>query len=242
MNKQILIGLTSFILPWREAPKEAVYGNYPNDVNAVKEAGGIPVILPPLYTSEDVSTLLARLDGIILTGGGDIAPQFYGAQPGDLYKGVNPIRDEAEILLTRVAIEMSLPILAICRGIQVLNVALGGTLIADIPSQRPAVRPHRSNSEHLEDVCTHTIHLTPGSMLQTIFNRQDLLVNSLHHQAVDKLGEGLHVTATAPDGIIEGVELQGYPFCIGVQWHPEIKAGNKPTMLDLYRVFIKAGI
>lgn len=231
-----LIGLTSCILSWNKPYKEKVWGNYPVDCEAVKEAGGMPVTLPPTYTTEDVRSLLSKLDGIILTGGGDVDPAFYHMPRNDLYKSVNAERDDAEILLVRIAIEMGKPVLAICRGIQVLNVALGGTLIADIPTQRAGALAHRADG----DMCTHPVNLVAESKLSAIFKHADLRVNSTHHQAVDKLGKGLRITATAPDGIVEGVELKDHPFCVGVQWHPEIKDGNPPEMINLYRAFLQA--
>ncbi len=230
-----LIGLSSCILSWNKPYKEKVWGNYPVDGVAVKEAGGMPVTLPPTYTTEDVHSFLSRLDGVILTGGGDVDPACYHIPRNDLYKSVNDERDHAEILLVRTAIEMGKPILAICRGIQVLNVALGGTLIADIPTQRAGALAHRNGAE----MCSHPVNLVPVSKLSAVVGHVNLQVNSTHHQAVDKLGKGLRITATAPDGIIEGVELKDHPFCVGVQWHPEIKDGNPPEMINLYRAFLQ---
>lgn len=188
-------------------------------VRSVELAGALPVALFPL--EEDAAgPLLARLDALVLSGGGDLDPAVYGAHPHPRLGSVSPRRDAFELRLLREALRRDLPVLAICRGLQLLNVAMGGTLLQDIPSEWKGASDHDSRGPR--DRCTHEVHLQPGSRLHAILGREALAVNSFHHQAIDRLGEGLVVCARCPaDQVIEGVELPGHRFVLAVQWHPE---------------------
>jgi len=193
----------------------------PADYDAsVRKAGGAPWV--PVIGADDPDGVLARADGLLLTGGDDVDPALFGAMPHSTYEPAEPGRDAYEIALVRRALAAGVPVLAICRGLQVLNVAAGGTLIQDIPSEcRTAVNHSGPSSAAL----AHAVEVVPGSHLDALLERSagtgPVMVNSRHHQAVDVLGQGLLVTAKAPDGIVEGVEGSGPAFCVGVQWHPE---------------------
>ena len=193
----------------------------PVDYDAsVRKAGGEPWV--PVVATDDPDEVLARADGLLLTGGDDVDPTLFGALPHPAFEPAEPGRDAHELALVRRALAAQMPVLAICRGLQVLNVAAGGTLIQDIPTER------RSGINHggaPAATLAHPIDITPGSRLDRILERPGdtgpVMVNSRHHQAVAVLGDGLVVTARAPDGIIEGVEGAGPAFCVAVQWHPE---------------------
>jgi len=184
---------------------------------AVRRAGATP---RPLAVDEPSASVLDGVDGLLLTGGDDVNPALYGEAPHATYDVSEPGRDAFEIDLVRRALATDLPVLAICRGLQVLNVALGGTLIQDIPSEPAMLLAH--DAEGLPTTLAHTVAVTPGSSLAALVGPDDTrAVNSRHHQAVRALGEGLVVTATSPDGVIEAAELPAARFCVGVQWHPE---------------------
>ncbi|MEW6567213.1 MAG: gamma-glutamyl-gamma-aminobutyrate hydrolase family protein [Chloroflexota bacterium] len=190
-------------------------------VAAVNKAAGIPVLVPYGLALEALRTLFDRLDGLVLTGGGDIDPRHYGSQPGPRLAGVDAERDQLELTLARWAVEAKKPILGICRGQQLLNVALGGTLIQDIPSECPQAMEHDA-PEQGHPGPSHVVRCTADSLLCRLVGQPKLTTNSYHHQAVARLGRGLTATATTADGIIEGIELRGHPFALGVQWHPEL--------------------
>ena len=172
---------------------------------AVEWAGGIPMILPEMNEQCDVDRMVSTLDGIIFTGGEDVNPALYGAEKEEACGRVSDHRDSFEVKLLRAAMERRLPIMGICRGIQILNTALGGTLYQDIPNHR--------GTKHLVAVYKNSVlHDCTGDVC---------LTNSSHHQALKKVAPGFKVLARAADGTIEAVTLEGYPFFLGVQWHPE---------------------
>ncbi len=189
-------------------------------VDAILEAGGVPVLIPVSLPVSLVPILLERLDGLILSGGGDIHPQFFQGEPHPLIEEVDVERDALELTLARRAAESQKPLLGICRGCQVLNVALGGTLYTHIPDQRQDSLDH-SRPDAERRALAHAVHLQPQSLLAEILGQEMLQVNSLHHQGIASVGNGLRPNAWAEDGLIEGIELPQAPFVIGVQWHPE---------------------
>jgi putative glutamine amidotransferase len=214
-----LIGLTGF----RETNQ---YGHPQISVNeayikAITNAGASPLIIPLGLSETQLELILTRLDGIVFTGGGDIQPQCYGNQPHPLVSEVDTDRDRVEIHLVQRAIESRLPFLGICRGLQVVNVALGGTLYEDILDQRPAAIQHQYYPDWPRNYLAHTVRVEKDSRLQKILGMTEPMVNSLHHQGIDQLATSLQATAYAPDGLIEAFELTGDSFGLAVQWHPE---------------------
>lgn len=188
---------------------------------AIRRAGGVPWV--PAMASDDVPEILERVDGVLLTGGEDVAPSFFGEPPHPTHEPAEPGRDAFEIDLARRAIARGLPVLAICRGLQVLNVACGGSLIQDIPSEPGPHQPHSLYPPSTRPA--HDVRVLAGSRLAALRSAEardvQFSVNSRHHQSVRVVGEGLTVTAVAPDGIVEALEAPAHPFCVAVQWHPE---------------------
>ncbi len=238
MPARPLIGISTRLTPplgTLALPYYAVANTY---VRSVRQAGGVPLLLPPVLREQE--QVLARLDGLVLSGGGDIAAERYGAEPNPLLEKIDRERDQAELALARLALRMGKPTLAICRGIQVLNVATGGTLYADITTQVPDALRHRPGEGQPATASAHLVRIEPGSRLRAILELQETTVNSFHHQAVRAVGAGLAVTARAPDGVIEGLELPDHPFFVGVQWHPEMAVGNERDMGVLFLALVRA--
>ncbi len=187
--------------------------------DSVRHGGGIPIVLVPVE-SEAIDDILDRVDGIMLTGGGDVSPATYGAEPEATVRGVNEERDSFELELVRRAYARKMPVMGICRGLQVINVALGGTLIQDLPSHT-GVQGHDVIGEdvyepHLE------AQVDEGCLIAGIIGPGPHYINSIHHQAVDELGEGLSVVASSADGTIEAIEHEDKDWpLIAIQWHPE---------------------
>lgn len=189
---------------------------------SIRRAGGEPRVLEAGH--DDPAGALAGLDGLLLTGGDDVDPAVYGEPRHPTTHDAEPGRDAFELTLTRGALDADVPILAICRGTQVLNVAAGGTLVQDIPSAVPGALSHSVTEPKF--AIAHDVWISPESHLADLLRerleeQEELPVNSRHHQAIGRLAEGLEVAATAPDGVIEAVERPASKFCIGVQWHPE---------------------
>lgn len=208
-------------------------------IAAVVRAGGLPLILPVGIAPTAAQVLLNRLDGLLVSGGGDIDPQRFNGNRHPMVGHVSAERDALEIALVKTALVSHKPLLAICRGIQVLNVALGGTLFTHIPDQVENALKHDWYPDFPRDKIAHPITLTNNSLLRRIYGAAEIQVNSLHHQGVSKLGNGLTPTAFAPDGLVEGVEVDGAAFAIGVQWHPECLPDDAGTQ-SLFKAFINA--
>ena len=204
-------------------------------VRAVEKAGGVAVLLAPGTLIEAV---LERLDGVLLSGGSDIDPAIYGepAHPTSQWKRE---RDDFELSLTRTVLDHDVPLLAICRGQQVLNVAAGGTLVQDIPSQQPQAGAHYPKGVDRAHIA-HDVAVLPGTRLREIVGRDRLAVNSFHHQSVKDLGRGLLLSARADDGIVEAIESPAHRFVVGVQWHPEAMWNRDPDHQELFRSFVGA--
>ncbi len=210
-------------------------------IRAIHRAGGTPVILPPVTGPMDWAVLLERIDGLLLSGGEDVEPQHYGEQPSEWLGGVDAERDTAELGLIGLVMRRKMPILAICRGHQLFNVALGGTLYQDIAAQIPgALLDHPLTPGRTLRDLTHPVTLAPESRLASILGGTEFMVNSGHHQAVRELGRGLVAVAHAPDGVIEAVELPDYPFAIGIQWHPEAMVMDDAVMMPIFEEFVAA--
>jgi len=210
---------------------------------AVAAAGGTPIVLP--LGGGSAEDYLPLLDGVLLSGGGDVEPERYGDRNRHpTTYGVSPVRDELELALVRAAVGAERPLLAICRGLQVLNVALGGTLIQDIASQfgGDGRVPHRQHEVGLAaDEVGHPVSLGERwPLAETAGGNGSLGVNSFHHQAIDRLGPGLEPVACSPDGVVEAVVLPGHPFLLGVQWHPELMFRRHPEQLEPFRALVAA--
>lgn len=208
-------------------------------VRSVEKAGGLPLIFAP-GRPEDAPELLDHVGGLLLTGGADIDPQLYGEDPRPELGNVFRERDEFEIALVREALRRDLPVLAICRGHQVLNVATGGTLFQDIPSQVPGAGAHDPDVERWE-TC-HDVQILPETRLREILGTEKVAVNSFHHQAVKQLGRELVVSASSPDGVVEGIEMpRGTKrFVVGVQWHPESFWDHPPGFGPLFEALVRS--
>lgn len=201
-------------------------------VDAVVKAGGAPLIVPCFSDEAALDALLDKADGLILSGGGDIVSLAYDEEPHHLSKFQDPVRDEMEFHITRAALDRGLPILGICRGVQLLNVVLGGSLIQDVPSQVQDAVKHYSQGLHT--VLLHTIDIEADSVLANLMGTTTMAINSWHHQAVKKLGAGLRVNCRARDGVIEGVEADDSRAVLGVQFHPEEAAGSYPQFQTFF--------
>lgn len=213
-----VIGLTLDAEPaggWAKLPWYALRQNY---FSAVAEAGGLPVALPHL--PDLAETYLEEIDALVVTGGAfDIDPALFGATERHRTVTLKQDRTAFELAVLRVALDRDLPVLAICGGQQLLNVVLGGTLIQHIPDAVPGALAHEQPNPRTEP--GHTVAIAAGTRLAAIVGKPEMAVNSAHHQAADRVGEGIVVGARAPDGVIEAIEDPRKSFCIGVQWHPE---------------------
>jgi putative glutamine amidotransferase len=238
-----LIGVTTSELRPGELATLRRHGEPPNPemalgmtyVRALETAGALPVVVPPV-ANEDIPRLLARLDGLVLSGGPDLAPAAYGAEPHRELDSTEPGLDAFEYAIALEALRLELPILGICRGAQTLNVARGGTLHQHLPDVVGESIQHRQTVDGA--VPTHSVTILPGSRLATALGTTQLSVNSFHHQAVDRLGTGLRECAWARDGTIEAVEDLERPFVVAVQWHAETLRvpGQEGLFEELMRV------
>jgi putative glutamine amidotransferase len=236
MTKTPLIGITTSITV--DKVPERAYVNSPY-LYAVQQAGGVPVMLPPQLSKASLERLARGLDGLLLTGGGDIDPTVFGETPHATVSEVAPARDTLELAAVRFALDRRLPILAVCRGIQLLNVALGGTLFQDVRSD-PGTQIEHSQPE-ARNQPTHKVQVKPGSRLAETLGTDELEVNSMHHQAVKTLGTGLSSVAWAPDQIVEGVELtDSERFVLGVQWHPEELVSHSEPARRLFAALVQS--
>jgi len=235
-----LIGITG----WRSQPfgplARYTFNLTESYVRAVQAAGGLPVVLPPVLNENELYELFVRLDGLLLSGGGDIDPALFGQMRHRFTDGVSAERDRTELTLARWSLAEDKPVLAICRGIQVVNVAVGGTLIQDIPSQIPNALVHHYSDDTPRDYLAHTVRVNEGTQLADILSTSEVAVNSWHHQSCDAPGRGLVYTAWSPDGVVEGAEAPGHRFAVCVQWHPEEMFHNRADMLALFRALVEA--
>ncbi len=223
MSDRPLIGLTL------DCEEPGGYSNQPwyalrqNYFSAVRRAGGLPVALP--HAPDDVAAYLERIDGLLVTGGAfDVDPALFGDNERHETVVTKDKRTRFELAITRAAVKRDLPVLGICGGQQLLNVALGGTLVQHIPDAIAGALAHEQPNPR--DEPGHTVRIAPGTVLRDIVGAAEMAVNSAHHQAVREVAPGLVVDATAEDGVIEGIEDPSLRFCIGVQWHPEFEISD----------------
>jgi putative glutamine amidotransferase len=203
---------------------------------AIDLAGGVPVVLPPLEP-EDAEDMLGHLSGVCISGGPDLHPSTYGAEPNPHLGPTEPEVDRFELALLHYADEHDLPVLAICRGAQALNISRGGTLVQHLPDVIEGDIDHRQTKSG--DQPTHAVELLHGSLLARTLGLDRAEVNSFHHQAIDRLGVGVRAVAWSPDGVIEGIEAVDREFALGVQWHAEGIVG-RPEQIALFSSFIAA--
>lgn len=206
-------------------------------VNSIVTAGGVPVILPVINDYEAVEAQMRNVDGLLLSGGYDVNPLLYGEEPTKLQDFIYPEVDEHDINLIKLAYKMNKPILGICKGIQVLNVAFGGTLYQDLSHMEDCFIKHSQNSKR--NMAGHTVEILKGTKLHKIFG-DSIQTNSFHHQAVKEAASDFIVSAWSKDGVVEGMEMKGKGFVMGVQWHPEGMIENHPIMLKLFETFVDA--
>ncbi|NOY82735.1 MAG: gamma-glutamyl-gamma-aminobutyrate hydrolase family protein [Kiritimatiellaeota bacterium] len=206
-------------------------------IDAVVLAGGTPCLLPAITADAGALAILDRLDGLLLSGGGDVLPELYGRETHPTTTEVDPVRDRFEFALCRGAVDRAVPVLGICRGIQVMNAALGGTLIQDIPTEGLGDLSHYVGAP--SDALAHPITCASGATIRGLLGTGTLSVNSRHHQAIDNLADGLRAAAIAPDGIIEAVESADGRAFLGVQFHPENLVQSRPRFLELFRWLIR---
>lgn len=231
-----VIGITTFNKHKEQREYNSIDCNY---INSVILAGGLPVLLPIIDNKEDIKEYLNNIDGLIFSSGEDILPVIYGENPINELRAISTKRDYFEIELFKLAYDMDKPILGICRGIQLINVASGGTLYQDIYVQRENTLGH-SPKEIERNSLYHFIDIEKGSKLFDIFNEEKIMVNSFHHQSVKNVSQGFKITARSYDGIIEAIEAKNKKFVVGVQWHPEALAMNYKEFAKLFEQFIDA--
>lgn len=229
-NRCPVIGITANYTDGKATLAEAYY-------RSVLEAGGVPLLIPPYAERDALIETLSHIDALLLTGGADIDPRYMGEEPDySLLHGINPARDEQELLLAQLADARCLPILGICRGVQAIAAAFGGSVHQDIYAALGTQLLNHDQEPVERAVATHDVNIFPGSRLACVFGKENLAVNTFHHQAVSRVPAGFEVVATSPDGVIEGIEAVDGRSIIGVQWHPEsfIMKGDE-SMMPLFR-------
>jgi putative glutamine amidotransferase len=229
MKRLPIIGVT----PLWDAERKSVW-MLPDYLDGIRAAGGLPVVLPIEMTEKDAEQMVETCDGFLFTGGQDVAPELYGEKVAPSVVS-SAERDKSETLLLSKALQADKAILGICRGLQFINVFLGGTLWQDLPSEHPSEIVHRQGKPY--DAPMHKVKLNGD--LQTLLGKDIIEVNTLHHQAAKDLGNDLTTMAVAPDGIIEAVKMVGKRFVWAVQWHPEYMFKTNPDSLAIFSCFVK---
>jgi putative glutamine amidotransferase len=231
-----LIGVSTSITVGASPERAYVNSAY---LHAVQQAGGVPVPLPPQLSAASLQQLAGLLHGLLLTGGGDMDPALFGQPPHPALYDVAPSRDTLETSVLNLSLARGVPVLAVCRGAQVLNVALGGTLYQDVATEPGTQIPH--SQKEPRDQPTHKVKITPGSRLAETLGTDEVEVNSMHHQAIHRLGRGLTAVAWAPDQLVEGAEVSDPArFVLGVQWHPEELVGHSEPARRLFSALVDA--
>jgi putative glutamine amidotransferase len=235
-----LIGIPCHAGVGKESDRPIFFNNIAY-IRAVENAGGVPVLIPILEKYDGLDTLLPRLDGLLLSGGIDVDPMNYREEPHPMLGKTNPELDELELALTKWAMEQNVPMLGICRGMQLLNVATGGSLYQDIAAQYPGSLKH-PNWEKPRNMIAHTIHIEPGTRMEQLLGTSEVQVNSLHHQAAKEAGQGVIISGHANDGVAELLEIPDHRFMLAVQGHPEELYNNEENAEPwrrLFRAFIE---
>lgn len=235
-NQKPLIALT----PCHNTEKDEPYMR-PGYLKAIHAAGGTPIILPLELDDAELQRLAGMFDAFLFTGGPDLHPFYFGEDTQRYCSNVSPKRDRLELALLKQVMEAKKPLLGICRGIQLINIGLGGDIYQDIPSQFEEDFPIAHKQPFAYEIPSHTVTVTPGSLLSRITGSSKIQVNSMHHQAVRRLAPGLTATGFAPHGLVECVEMPDYPaFFLGVQWHPEYLWEQEEASKNIFVEFVKA--
>jgi putative glutamine amidotransferase len=225
------------VLPLWDEQKDSLW-MLPGYLDGIALAGGIPVIFPFTSDEDDIARVMSGCGGFLLTGGHDVSPGVYGEEPLEGLVDCCEKRDVLEGIVLKRAIAEDRPVLGICRGIQFINAALGGTLYQDLPTQHPSDVIHRQQPPY--DVPSHVVHVVPDSPLHRYLGTDMLRVNSSHHQAIKELAPGLEVMATSPDGLVEAVYMPGRSFIWAVQWHPERLFLRDQNNVKIFRALVEA--
>jgi putative glutamine amidotransferase len=215
---------------------ERAYVNY-DYVQVISMVGAVPIVLPVISDEQSIRRQLELVDGLLLSGGYDISPLYYNEEPCKELEFIFPEVDEYQLATARITASLGKPMLGICRGTQILNVAFGGTVYQDVQQVPNAIQHVQKSQRHVPG---HTVNIVKDTILSEIFNKKKIVTNSFHHQAVKDIAPGFIVNARSEDGIIEGIEQSGDVFTLGVQWHPEMMAEKYPDMLKIFRRFITA--
>jgi putative glutamine amidotransferase len=239
---QPLIGIPVYKSEARHPPHASLFALHPLYSEGVLAGGGAPLLIPHGIDRQALRTIFDRVDGLLLAGGGDVDPACYQETATDQVYGVDRERDELEMVLVRWAVGEGKPLFAICRGIQIMNVALGGSLYQDVLSEMDGANRHAyfQSMGFPRDHVAHDVRLSPNSGTARLMGGDHFDVNSLHHQGIKALAPELTVTGQAPDGLVEAVEVVGHPFAAGVQWHPEALAAQDPAMRRLFEGLVEA--
>ncbi len=225
------------VMPLWDDEKESIW-MLPGYLDGLREAGAIPLILPLTAEEEELERLMVLCDGFLLTGGHDVSPEVYGEEPLEGLISSCGARDRMETVVLKKAIEADMPVLGICRGIQFVNAALGGTLYQDLPLQHPSETEHHQTAPY--DIPVHEVSLVRNTPLHCLLGVERLPVNSYHHQAVKDLAPGLEVMAVSPDGLTEALYMPGKSFLWAVQWHPEFSFRKDENSRKIFRAFAEA--
>jgi putative glutamine amidotransferase len=239
-----VVGIATQTLPGVTGERQTCWLMGRSYIEELRKVGAVPWVIPLIpHDADTLGEIFSRLDGVFITGGVDVDPARYGEEKTALCGTTDPDRDAVEIALLKHALAHNLPVLAVCRGIQILNVACGGTLYQDVTAQVPAAlkhdffpTPERPSRKYL----AHDVTVKPGTRLGRILGGAVVPVNSMHHQAIKELAPNLAATAFAPDGIIEGVEGTGEQYLVAVQWHPEELTETHPEQARLFTTFAEA--
>jgi putative glutamine amidotransferase len=233
---QPIIGISTKIV--NNSFNQSMVGLMQSYVEAVIQAGGVPVLIPSLLASQGWEALYSRLDGVLFSGGNDISLDHFSGEPHPRIDDSDPARDSIELNLLRAAVAQGKPFLGICRGCQLINVGLGGTLYTHLPDQYPNALDH-DYPGNLRTVLVHEVKIDEGTHVAEVLGEPIVKVNSHHHQGLKDIASSLRVAGHAPDGLVEAIELPDHPFGMAVQWHPEWLTDQEPTR-NLFRAFVEA--